>query len=169
MAEQDRDVTQSYSVFIKYAGNRMAKPVDRTMRQSSVPFESVQNTINRAEIGVGFTQSVAHNKIGIFVISAAEQFGVVLLFLPFLFQRFDDEIAERYLSVAAERFGSCDDFCDLAPCAAAAFVDIQQLFVKIDIIPGQSAELTLSHAGVECQQKKQKNVTVMFLCVRKQL
>ena len=144
MSEQNGNVLNRYAVVVEDTRHRVTKAVDRTMWQAGVFGQTVYHSIDCAEVDIRLSQYGSDNEIMAFVVAIAQQLGIILLPLFFLFQRFQNGIVERNLAVAARRFRRCDLHCHVLAATRSALVYPQELFIIVYIIPRQGKQFALS-------------------------
>ena len=111
MSEQNGNVLNRYAVVVKDTRHRVTKAVDRTMRQAGILGQTVYHSIDCAEVDIRLSENSADNEVVTFVVAIAQQLGIILLPLFFLFQRFQNGIVERNLAVTARCFRRGDLHC----------------------------------------------------------
>ena len=74
------------------------------MRQAGVFGQTVYHSIDCAEVDIRFSENGADNEVVTFVVAIAQQLGIILLPLFFLFQRFQNGIVERNLRASNSPF-----------------------------------------------------------------
>lgn len=122
VSEQNGDVLNRYAVVVENTRHRMAKAVNRTMRQAGVLGQTVYHPVDCAEIDIRFSENGAHNEVVAFVVAVAKQFGVFFLPLLFGFQLSDHKIVYRNFAVTALCLWRCDLHCHVLAAACSAFV-----------------------------------------------
>ena len=135
VSEQNGNVLNRYAVVVKNTRHRVAKSVNRTMRQAGVLCQTVYHTVDCAEIDIRFSENSTHNETVAFVVAVAKQFGVFFLPLLFGFQLSDNKIVYRDFAVTALRLWRGDLHCHVLAAACSALVDVQELFVIVYILP----------------------------------
>ena len=135
VTEQNGNVLNRHAVIVEDTRHRVAKAVNRTMRQAGVLGQTVYHPVDCAEIDIRFSENGADNEVVTFVVAVAKQFGVFFLPLLFGFQLSDHKIVYRDFAVTALRLGRGDLHCHVLAAACSALVDVQELFVIVYILP----------------------------------
>ena len=135
VSEQNGNVLNRYAVIVEDTRHRVTKAVDRTMRQASVFGQTIYNSIDRTEIDIRLSENGAHNEVVAFVVAVAKQLSIIFLTLLFGFQLSDNKIVYRDFAVTALRLWRGDLHCHVLAAACSAFVDVQELFVIVYILP----------------------------------
>ena len=103
VSEQNGNVLNRYAVIVEHTRHGMAKAVNRTMRQASFFGQTVCHTADCTEIDIRLSENGEDNEVVTFVVTVAEQLGIILLTLLFGFQLFDNKIVYRDFAVTALR------------------------------------------------------------------
>ena len=135
VSEQNGNVLNRYAVVVKNTRHRVAKSVNRTMRQAGVLSQTVYHTVDCAEIDIRFSEHSAHNEVVAFVVAVAKQLGIIFLTLLLGFQLSDNKIVYRDFAVTALCLWRGDLHCHVLAAACSALVDVQELFVIVYILP----------------------------------
>ena len=106
--EQYRNILNRYTVIVENTRYRMAKTVNRTVRQSCLFCQTVDHSVYSTEVDIRLTENGSDYKAAAFVVAVAEYCRVFIL--PFLFslQCLEHGIVERYFAVTAFRFWCCN-------------------------------------------------------------
>ena len=139
------------------------------MRQAGVFGQTVYHSIDCAEVDIRFSENGADNEVVTFVVAIAQQLGIILLPLFFLFQRFQNGIVERNLTVTARRFRRCDLHCHILAAACSALVYPQELFIIVYIIPRQGEQFALSQPRIEGKKQEYVDMALVLFCVKQEL
>ena len=125
------------------------------MRQAGVLGQTIYNSIDCTEIDIRFSENSTHNETVAFVVAVVKQFGVFFLPLLFGFQLSDNKIVYRDFAVTALCLWRGDLHCHVLAAACSAFVDVQELFVVVYILPRQGEQFCF------CQYKSKKNLLLI--------
>ena len=125
MSKQNGNVLNRYAVIVENTCHRMAKAVNRTMRQAGVLCQTVYHTVDCAEIDIRLSENGAHNEVVAFVVAVAKQLSIILLTLLFGFQLSDNKIVYWDFAVTALCLWRGDLHCHVLAAACSAFVDVR--------------------------------------------